>query len=312
MKNIDVSGCFGVSLDESSILKNGDGATKKWVVSLSKTIPYKLACSATPAPNEQSEYASHSVFLDVCSTEKEFYARFFRKEGNKWILKGHAETKFYEFLSTWACYIYNPKILGFECGGFLSSPPDYRLIDCTGGSDFIKGKLFSDSIGLSGAQKIYKYRANKDTKRFKKCVEYAKKYKSIVWCIRNAEEKAYKEEIPNSALITGATKADKRIEIIEAFRRGDINTIISKPKILGWGVNLQQAEAHIYSGYDFSFESFYQAIRRSHRYGREGNLKVFIPMIEAEKPIYSVLRKKIKTFEDDVIKLQSMFLLCKK
>ena len=131
---------------------------------------------------------------------------------------------------------------------------------------------------------------------------------TIVWCNRNDEESAFKKNIANSALITGSTPIEQRIEYIDAFRSGEINTLISKPKILGWGVNLQQANAHVYSGYDFSFEAMYQAVRRSHRYGRKGRLKVFFPMIEAERPIYEVIRQKMGTFEQDVINLQNQFI----
>lgn len=307
IKDLDLRGVSGIALDESSVLKNGDGKTKKWLCSLSSLIEYKIACSATPAPNEQSEYASHAVFLGVSNTNKEFYSRYFRKDGNKWILKDHANKPFYQNLSTWACYIHNPKLLGFECGGYLDEQPDYIEKRLPGQVDLDQGLLFSASAGLGDARKVFKFRCDPNTRRFQYCVEKAKKYRSIVWCNRNDEERAFAKAIPNSCLITGATPIEKRVEYIDAFRRGEINTLISKPSILGWGVNLQQAEAHIYSGYDFSFESLYQAIRRSHRYGRIGRLKVFIPMIEAERPIYETIRRKMSTFEDDVIKLQNQF-----
>lgn len=311
IRDLDLRGVSGIALDESSVLKNGDGVTKKWLCKLSSLIEYKLACSATPAPNEQSEYASHAVFLGVSNTNKEFYSRFFRKQGNNWILKQHAQKAFYQNLATWSCYIHNPTLLGFECGGYLSEQPEYIVKPLPGHVDLDQGLLFSATAGLKEASKVYRYRYDTNTERFKYCVEQATNYRSIVWCNRNAEETAFAKAIPNSRLITGSTPIEKRVEYIEAFRRGDINTLISKPKILGWGVNLQQAEAHVYSGYDFSFEALYQAVRRSHRYGRKGRLKVFIPMIEAERPIYETIRVKMSTFEQDVIRLQKQFGLSK-
>lgn len=307
VKDLNLRGVAGIALDESSVLKNGDGITKKWLCKTSSLIEYKLACSATPAPNEQSEYASHAVFLGVSNTNKEFYSRYFRKDGNNWILKDHARTPFYQNLATWACYIHNPELLGFECGGFLKEQPEYIEERLPGNVSLDQGLLFSASAGLKEAMKVYRFRYKTDSERFKYCVEQATNHRSIVWCNRNAEENAYAKAIPNSRLITGSTPIEKRVEYIEQFRNGEINTLISKAKILGWGVNLQQAEAHIYSGYDFSFESFYQAIRRSHRYGRKGRLKVFIPMIEAERPIYETIRRKMVTFEEDVIRLQDQF-----
>jgi hypothetical protein len=306
-EDIDMKGVQGICLDESSILKNGDGKTRNWLVMLSRNIPYRLACSATPAPNEQSEYASHAVFLGISSTIKEFYSRFFRKQGNDWILKEHAIKPFYHFVRSWACYIQNPEILGFERGGHLPEEPEYHIVKCKGNPGIDNGMLFSSSASLTDARKIFQYRSKKDTDRFMKAVDFAKKYRSIIWCNRNDEEQAFADELPHSVLITGKTKPESRKELLDAFRAGEINNLISKPSILGWGVNIQQAEAHIYSGYDFSFEMFYQAVRRSHRFGREGRLKVFLPAIQAEMPIIDSLTKKMKSFEQDVFNLQNLF-----
>jgi hypothetical protein len=125
MREIDMSGVIGICLDESSILKNGDGKIRKYLQDLQSNCEYRLACSATPSPNEQAEYASHATFLNQANTLKEFYARYFRKDGTRWLMKGHAENAFYENLNSWACYIQDPELLGFECGGKLKENPDY-------------------------------------------------------------------------------------------------------------------------------------------------------------------------------------------
>jgi superfamily II DNA or RNA helicase len=307
MRDIDMSGVCGIALDESSILKNGDGQTKNWLCGLAKNIEYRLACSATPAPNEQAEYAGHAVFLGVCDTEKEFYSSFFRKDGTEWILKSHAVGPFYESLSTWACYIADPMALGFERGGYLDEEPEYIEVEISGGPETTT--LFKATAGLADMREIERYRCLTDTPRFNYVVETAKKYKCIVWCTRNDEEANVHAAIEGSALITGKTPVEKRVEIINAFRNGEINCIVSKPDVLGWGVNLQQAEAHIVSGYDHSFEAFYQMIKRSHRFPREGRLKVFIPITESEWPIYEVIKKKLATFKRDVTELQKRFSL---
>jgi len=107
--------------------------------------------------------------------------------------------------------------------------------------------------------------------------------------------------------INGSTPIEKRIEIIDSFKMGDIKHIVSKPSVLGFGVNIPQAEAHLYSGYTFSFEEFYQAIRRSHRYGRSGTLDVIVPVSSPERPVWNILNRKLKTFKNDVSELQSRF-----
>lgn len=311
-KEIDMRGVVGVSVDESSILKNETGATKTWLVSIGKNIDYKLCTSATPAPNEQSEYATHAVFLDVCRTEKEFYSRFFRKQGNSFVLKKHGVNAFYAFMQSFSCYIHNPELLGFECGGYMKQDPNY-ILDFVDAHDFDNdtGQLLPTDAGFKSMKSIERYRCKTDTERFKKVIETAQEYDSaIIWCSRNDEADNIEKNLPGSVQIKAKkTNADalKRVDILNQFRRGDIKYLVSKPSILGFGVNLQQADAHIYSGYDQSMESFYQAVRRSHRYGRNGRLNVHIPIIPQEIPIYETIERKLKTFSDDVKKLQLNF-----
>ena len=311
-KEIDMRGVVGVSLDESSILKNESGSTKNWLVNTAKNVDFKLCTSATPAPNEQSEYATHAVFLDICRTEKEFYSRFFRKQGNSFVLKKHAIDAFYVFMQSFSCYIHNPELLGFECGGYMDEEPEY-IIDKVSAHDleYTNGTLLSTDAGFKSMKAIERYRCKTGTERFNKVIETAQKYDSaIVWCSRNDEADNIEANLPGAVQIKakkGHKDALKRVETINKFRSGEIKYIVSKPSILGFGVNLQQAEAHIYSGYDQSMESFYQTVRRSHRYGRKGRLKVHIPMIPQETAIYETIERKLKTFSSDVKKLQMNF-----
>lgn len=310
LRDIDLTDVKGVGIDESSVLKNADGKTKKWLIDLNRKVPYNFCTSATPAPNEQAEYASHALFLKMVDSDKEFWARFFRKEGTKWILKGHAKPAFYRFLSSFAAYIQNPELLGFQRGGYLDHEPNYIDVNCSGGEEFLKGKLFSDNVGLKEARAIFRYRAKTDTERFKTCMEYATNGKqTIIWCLMNDEEKAFYNELKSEGykLITGQTPIEQRVEYQKAFRLGQIKGLISKAKIMGWGVNLQQADQHIDSGYDFSYEKRHQKIRRSHRYGRNGVLDVITPNIEAEKPIRNNIKRKEDSFKNDVIELQKLF-----
>jgi hypothetical protein len=306
--DIDMSDVKGICLDESSILKNGQGATTNWLINLAKNIEYRLACSATPSPNEQAEYATHALFLGYTKTLLEFYGRFFRKDKNNWILKSWGVKPFYRFLSSWSIYIQNPCLLGFESGGYLSEK--YELIKMYSDVDikYIGNKLFTNSLDFKDRSNIFsKLRSDKSQKRFEDCVNAANNHKSIVWAYRNSEETALHKSIKNSVLITGKTPIEKRVEYIESFRENHISSIISKARILGWGVNLQQAEAHVYSGYNDSFEEWYQAIRRSHRYGRKGRLKVYVPITEPETPIMNNILRKEMTFENDCIELQKRF-----
>lgn len=306
----DMRGVIGVITDESGILKSGDGETCDYLQGLAAAAPYRLATSATPSPNDQSEYASHAVYLGYAATLKEFYAKYFVKDGNAWVLKGHAEAAFYDHLASWAIYLQSPSRLGFQRGGELDHEPEYIEVRSQDSEFIPAGSLFASQISLADSRRIFSdLRANPKTNRAKMAIEAARETKGqkIIWCLRNQEEEMFHKALPGSALLTGSTKEEKRFEIIDAFRRGDISTIISKPKVLGFGVNLPQAEAHIYSGYDWSFEAFYQAVRRSHRYGRKGRLKVYIPLSNAEEPIWETLKAKLRTFEQDCRELQSRF-----
>lgn len=307
MRPIDMRGVSGIIVDEASILKNGDGAIRQYLTDLAATCEYRLAPSATPSPNDQSEYATQSVFLGYSASLKEFYSRFFRKEGTDWILKAHATEPFYKHLSSWACYIKSPSKLGFQRGGELEHEPNYITLDADDAGYLPEGQLFGNEMSLSDAQKVFgDFRCDTDTDRFDKAVSAVKGKRSVIWCLRNNEEDAFREAT-GATVINGSTPEEKRIEIIQAFRKGQIDGLISKPKVMGYGVNLPQAECHLYSGYDYSFEKFYQAIRRSHRYGRQGVLDVYIPMAECEKPVWLSLSAKLKTFEHDCAELQRRF-----
>jgi len=309
-RQFDMRGVIGHVTDESGILKSGDGETCDYLQAQAAVVPYRLATSATPSPNDQSEYASHAVYLGYAATLKEFYSRYFVKDGNDWVLKGHADGAFYDHLASWAIYLQSPSKLGFQRGGELDHEPEYIEVRTQDPEFIAAGSLFASQISLSDSRRIFTdLRANPKTNRAQAAIETAKGFKGqkIIWCLRNQEEEMFHKALPGSALLTGATKEQKRFEIIDAFRRGEISTIISKPKVLGFGVNLPQADAHIYSGYDWSFESFYQAVRRSHRYGRKGRLKVFIPLSNAEEPIWETLKDKLKTFDKDCQELQARF-----
>ncbi len=307
MREIDMRKVQGYVLDESSILKNGDGAIRQYLTEQAASCEYRLAASATPSPNDQGEYATHSVFLGYAASLKEFYSRFFRKEGTDWLLKPHATDAFYHHLASWACYIKSPSKLGFQRGGELEHEPNYITLEANDLGFLPDGSLLANTLSLQDAGKVFgAFRSDTDTDRFRKAIEAIENKRGIIWCKRNSEEDAFQAELKGQ-VINGSTPEEKRIEIIQAFRRGEVKHLISKAKVLAYGVNLPQAEAHLVSGYDFSFEQFYQMIRRSHRFGRKGILDVFIPMAECEKPIWDSLSGKLKTFEQDCEELQNRF-----
>lgn len=310
MRDIDNRGIKGIVLDESSILKNDAGKIRQWLTDLSSIIPYRLAASATPSPNDRSEYATHAVFLGLATSVNEFYARYFRKDGTRWILKQHAEKAFYRELRKWAVYIHSPSLLGYNATAEMREDPEYIIMKSRA-EGYMTDRMFIDSMSLTEANKVMgRFRADTSQDRFRDAVDaVSNESNSIIWVSRNIEQDAFKNALGADAqVIDGSTPIERRVELIDGFRSGQFRYLISKPKVLGFGVNIPEAKSMLYSGYDYSFERFYQAIRRGHRYGRQGKMRVYIPVSHIEAPIWDGLRKKIKTFENDVVKFQRMFI----
>jgi hypothetical protein len=307
-RDVDMTNVVGVVLDESSCLKSETGETRKWVTALVKPCRFRLACSATPSPNELAEYATHAVWLGHATTLNEFYGQFFRKDGTEWRLKGHAHTAFYRNLRSWCTYIQSPSTLGFkDHQAELRDPPIYHEIRTDAPDYKPKDKLFQDAVSLGESREIFgAMRADITQPRFKESVAAIEGKRAIVWCSRNAEEDAFRRAI-GGHVISGATPVEERVDLIDDFRAGRTNTLISKPSVLGFGVNLPEATDMLYSGYTFSFEQFYQAVRRAHRFGREGRLTVHVPVTDIEQPVWGLLQGKMRTFDKDVQTLQSMF-----
>lgn len=297
----------GIVLDEASILKNDSGKIRKWLTALSAPTTYRLTLSATPSPNEQSEYATQAAWLGVVSTPNEFYGRFFRKEGTQWRLKRHAIDAFYSHLRTWCCYIQSPRSLGYtDCRAELTDPPDYREIRTTAADYAPQGVLFAADVGLRESQVVFgRMRADTTQDRFRDACSAVDGRRAIVWCSRNAEQDAFHHALGGHA-VSGRTPVERRVEMIDDFRAGRVRTIVTKPSVLGFGVNLPEAEDMLYSGYTFSFEQFYQAVRRSHRFGRSGRLRVHIPVADYERPVWDAIQRKMRRFDADVSRLQNI------
>lgn len=310
MRNFDMTGCAGFVLDESSILKNATGETKDYLCDIVKNVEYRLAGSATPAPNYHEEYATQAVFLGLYKSENEFYAKYFRKDGNKWILRGHAREAFYRDLASWATYLQKPSLLGYEHTTELPEEPEYiwQYCDTDSGQRIPSGKLIASSENFKDLNFIYgAVRSQVGSPRTQAIVNYAKGKRCIIWVHRDAEEDTIAKAIGDCCVINGSMPIERRVESVEAYRAGRIRHIVSKPTVLGFGVNIPECDDMIYSGFTYSMEQFYQAVRRAHRYGRKGRLRVFVPYTDAEMPILNDLQGKLERFQTDAEELQSRF-----
>lgn len=316
-KELSANQLGALIVDESSMMKSHYGKWGQVLIELGKGLDWKLALTGTPAPNDRIEYANHAVFLDAFPTVNSFLAKYFVNKGQtqeRWILKPHAIGQFYKDLSDWCIFLTNPKTYGWKDN--CASIPPIRVhiqdVELTGGQREavleLTGKLFVDQPGgivqRSRLARIGKGDdAGKDigTKKWdhiRKIVE-SENRSTIIWCWHNAEQETLERVFPEAASIKGATPHDDRESLIEKFKLGKIKLLISKPKVLGYGLNLQIATRMIFSSLIDSYESFYQAVKRANRIGSSEPLDVYVPVTEIERPMVdNVLRKAARVQSD--------------
>lgn len=278
LENIDTSIFSGIVLDESSILKNFEGATKNLIIEKFKNTPYKLACTATPSPNDPMELGNHSEFLDVMS-RNEMLAMYFVHDGGetaKWRLKGHAIKLFYQFIGTWAIMLNDPKDIGFEMVGY--DLPSLNLIEhkiITPKRD--NGSLFNDTI-ISATNFNSELRLTK-TERLNKVVEIVNSRPDenfIIWIKQNEEGEMLRKLLPEAIEVKGSDSNEWKEKHLLGFAENEFRILISKTKIASFGMNYQNCRNQIFASLDFSFEGLYQAIRRSYRFGQKNEVNIHL------------------------------------
>lgn len=297
--NIDCSQFGGIVLDESSILKNFEGATKKLIVDEFKNTPYKLACTATPSPNDPMELGNHAEFLDVMS-RNEMLAMYFVHDGGetaKWRLKGHAVKLFYQFIGTWAIMLNKPQDIGFEMNGY--DLPTLNLIEqqiTTPKRD--NGSLFNDAI-ISATNFNQELRLTKEL-RLKKVVDIVNSRPDenfIIWIKQNEEGDILRKLLPDAIEVKGADTNEWKEKHLLGFADNKFRILISKTKIASFGMNYQNCRNQIFASLDFSFEGLYQAIRRSYRFGQKNEVNIFLITTDTMANVKQSIDTKQKQFE---------------
>jgi len=316
----------GLILDESSMLKSHYGAWGTRLIAMGRGVPYKLAATGTPAPNDRIEYANHAVFMDAFPTVNSFLARFFVNRGEtseRWELKPHALKPFYVALSHWCIFLTDPSTYGWRdnCGTLppihvhihdVPSTTEQRdalmqsegtLFVANAGGIGSRGRIARIGKGIHDGKRI---ESNK-TQYIADLVASWPDEQTIVWCKYNAEQDDVSAAIPGCGNIDGSTPIEERQRIIDAFKAGDIRTIVTKPKILGFGLNLQCATRQVFAGLQDSYEEFYQAVKRSNRYGSTRPLNVHIPVTEFEAPMVDNVLNKSRRVDADTREQEAMF-----
>lgn len=290
------SGFSGVVLDESSILKSFTGKVRTSIIENFSKVPFKLACTATPAPNDYMELGNHSEFLGVM-TRSEMLAMYFVHDGgdtSKWRLKKHAEGIFWQWMASWSVFMDNPTNLGYEISG-------YDLPDLNINEIIVDGKeAVTESLTL-----LQRRKARKDslTMRCQAAADLVNNSEEqwLVWCDLNDESKLLAELIIDSVEVKGSDHANHKTSSMNAFSEGGIKSLVTKPSIAGFGMNWQNCHNVIFVGLSDSYEAYYQAVRRCWRFGQVNQVNVFIVISSLE----GCVKENIERKQKDALKMQT-------
>jgi DNA modification methylase len=297
LDNLDCNKYSGIVLDESSILKNFEGSIKKQIIENFARTPYKLACTATPSPNDPMELGNHAEFLDVMS-RNEMLAMYFVHDGGetaKWRLKGHAVKMFYQFIGTWAIMLNKPQDIGFEMDGY--NLPSLNLIEKE-----IKtlkrenGRIFNDAI-ISATNFNQELRITK----FERLDEVAKIVNDsdenfIIWIKQNEEGELLKKLIPDAIEVSGSDIPEYKEKMLLGFANNEFRVLITKTKIASFGMNYQNCRNQVFASLDFSFEGLYQSIRRSYRFGQKSEVNIYLITTDTMANVKAAIDLKQKQF----------------
>ena len=293
LHKFDASTFDGVVLDESSILKSFTGKVRNQIIESFAATPYKLACTATPAPNDHMELGNHAEFMGVMS-RSEMLAMFFVHDGgntSQWRLKGHSVGAFWEWVSSWAVMLTNPSDLGYENNGFDLLPLSVNpiVVDKTG-------------YRVKEAQTLTERRdarRNSLDKRVAAAVGLvADSHENwIIWCDLNSESEAITKAIDGAVEIRGSHDREYKTEKMTAFANGEIDVLVTKPSIAGFGMNFQVCHNMAFVGLSDSFEAYYQAVRRCWRFGQKDQVNVYVITSEAEGAVVKNINRKESDFK---------------
>lgn len=293
MDAIDFTSLHGIVLDESSILKSHDGKTRQRIIDVAQDIPYRLSCTATPSPNDFEELGNQCEFLGVMTRTEMLATYFVNDTGDTgtWRLKGWGASKFWEWMGQWSVVLRNPSDIGFDGSRYALPPLEYmeHVVETAP----LEGDLFSrPAMGLAERRKAQRDSVEARCKSLADVVNADPDEYWVIWCHLNDEAELLQSLIPGSVNVQGSDKPETKSKNLLGFAHGDIRVLISKPKIAGFGINMQHCARMAFVGLDDSFEKFYQAVRRCYRFGQKRSVKVHLFTAENEGQILENLKRK--------------------
>ena len=288
----------GVVLDESSILKHHTSKTRGDLIESCADVPYRLSCTATPAPNDFMELANQAEFLGVM-TRAEMLATFFTHDGGetqKWRLKRHGRHDFWKWLASWAAVVRKPSDLGF-------SNDRYDLPELTLHEHVVRSAgMLGDELFPRAAISLTEQRAAQRESIEARVAECAALVNGggtwVVWCHLNDESSMLAAAIDGAVEVRGSDPLDAKRAALDAFSRGETRVLVTKPSIAGFGMNWQHCRNTAYVGLSHSFEQFYQSVRRFWRFGQDREVRAHLFTAESEGQVIESLRRKARQHEE--------------
>lgn len=292
LENIDCSKYAGVVLDESSILKNFEGAYRNLIIDRFNHTPYKLACTATPSPNDPMELGNHAEFLGVMN-RSEMLATYFVHDGGetaKWRLKGHAVEKFWKWVNSWSLMFSKPSDIGFDDDGYILPPLNFIEKQITTPH---KGLALFNDVAVSATNFNQELRLTK-IERLSEVLTIVNNSKEnfIIWVKQNEEADYLRKLIPGAVEVRGDDTPEYKKEKLIGFGKNEFRVLITKTKIGAMGLNYQNCHNQIFASLDFSFEALYQGIRRSYRFGQEHSVNIYLITTDTMQNVIQSIKNK--------------------
>jgi DNA modification methylase len=305
---LDFTEFSGIVLDESSILKSHNGKTRTAIIESCQSIPYRLSCTATPSPNDFDELGNQCEFLGVM-TRTEMLATYFINDAGDtgtWILKGWGQSRFWEWMGSWAVVLRSPSDIGFD--GSRYDLPKLQYHEHVVETDVVGDELFSrPAMGLAERRKAQRDSIEARCRALAEVVNAEPNEPWLIWTHLNDEADLIESILSDCINVQGSDSPEVKTKNMMAFTHGELRILCSKPKICGYGMNWQHCARMAFVGLDDSFEKFYQAVRRCYRFGQKREVQVHIFTAENEGQILqNIKRKELQHHEMSVKMIEHM------
>lgn len=281
-----------VVLDEASILKAHGGKMRTRLIEHFAGVPRRLACTATPAPNDPEELTNQAEFLGVCS-RVDMLATYFIHDDSGWRLKRHAVEPMYEWMTGWALALRKPSDLGYDDTGYVL--PGLDIVPEIVASDVEPddGAIFAARLGgVSDRARVRRETLAARCERAAEVVAAESAEPWLLWCGLNPEADMLADLVPGAVNVHGSMSPEAKAEALLAFADGEIQTLVTKPSVAGFGMNWQRCARMAFVGLSDSWEAYYQCIRRSYRYGQTRRVHAHVVVSDIERQIVRNVARK--------------------